>query len=254
MFIQQKVKNNVTFWTINRPERMNALGPTLGGELAQSLIKFHEQIISSRALVIRAAPQSTQNRRVWIAGGDLKELSKLRDPNDYAHRMSEVCHKLETLPVPVVTVIEGAAIGGGAEFALAGDVRVASRDSTFDFRQLNVGLATGFGGAKRLVDLVGKGLAQRILYLSNPIDADQALAWGLIHKVSELADLESDLEQILTNLTALYMPAFAAQKAMLNDATHSHDASECRKRELHHFLRLWGNPVHKSTLDKFNQP
>lgn len=243
-------------WRIDRPERLNGLGPTLARELADALAELRNGAAPPRVLVISATPVQKGTRRTWIAGGDLKELSGLMSQGEawsYAATLSGFAAGLEELPCPVVVAVDGAAIGGGAELALAGDLRLATRASSFEFRQLKVGLATGYGGARRLVELVGLGHAQGLLYRTATVSADEAARIGLVHEVVEgEAALKERLATLTAELASLSPQALAAQKAMLRLATKGHPGA-ARGAEADLFARVWRNPEHQKYLSDFNK-
>ncbi len=240
-------------WCIQRPERLNALGTTVAKELADSLSELTARRKLPRALVITATPSPSQ-RPIWVAGGDLHELAQLKDQSQaraYAENLSGFIAGLDRLPIPVIVGIDGEAIGGGAELALSGDIRMATAQTSFSFKQLKVGLATGYGGANRLVTLAGLSRAQGILLLSKTMTAKDALTLGLIHEVVQ--DTQSLKNAILAQTQAwaeLSFEALAAQKAMLWHSTHTLSES-ARQAEIEIFTKLWLNPHHASFLEGF---
>ncbi len=243
-------------WRIERPERLNGLGTTLARELTLALAELRRRGVMPRALVLTATPVAKGPRRTWVAGGDLKELTELKtgaEARAYATSLSAFIAGLDELPCPVIIAVDGAAIGGGAELALAGDLRLATGASSFEFKQLKVGLATGYGGAGRLVELVGLGKAQAILYRSETLTAGEALALGLVHEVAnDDRDLEARCHDLASQLAALSPQAFAAQKAMLWHAVRSHPGA-ARAAEAELFTRIWRNPEHQRFLSDFNK-
>lgn len=264
IFVEKSIEDGVVSWKINRPERVNALGTTLAKALLDLLAPLHADLLAwrsstaaippVRALIISATPTRRGRNPVWIGGGDLKELALLGDRQQgraYAAALSGFCAMLEELPIPVITAINGAAIGGGAEVALAADIRVATRISTFEFRQLRAGLATGYGGATRLVNLVGKSLAQRLLYFGEVHDALKLESFGLVHKIAgDDADLAIVVKNILRDLLSCEPRAFAAQKEMFRIATN-HPTTAAYAAELEQFVQIWMNPSQKKFLQGF---
>lgn len=241
-------------WEIRRPERGNALGTTLAAELHGALATLERDAQGASALVLTAEPVVRGTRRTWIAGGDLKELRALPDKTAaraYAQQMADVVHGLMASPLPVIAAVEGGAIGGGAELALAASLRVMTVGSHFEMKQLAVGLATGYGTAKRLVDLVGLARAESWLLLQRRVAADEALACGLVAAVEPDAKaMEARVDEWCASLAKLAPEAIAAQKAMFRDAVTLHPGST-REAELERFVRLWGNPAHAKFLTEF---
>jgi enoyl-CoA hydratase/carnithine racemase len=205
-----------------------------------------------RAIVITAETVIKSNKAIWIAGGDLSELAELResrDGRDYAHTMRCFCEGLETLPVPVITVVDGAAIGGGAELALAGDVRFATVRSVFEFKQLKMGLATGYGSASRLIELLGKSKAQSLLYFSESLDAESAHKDGLVHRLISSSS-HDDISKAIVPLIKLEPTAVSAQKKMLRLAVAQPSANHSWADDI--FESIWMNDSHAENLAAFN--
>lgn len=258
-FVDQQTKGARRYWTIRRPERANGLGISVAHELASALAELKVELSRTdsgsaiTALIIGAEPvQKGGGPRTWIGGGDLKELAQLQtaaEAASYAGTMAGVVAGLYTLPLPVVIAIDGAAIGGGAELALAGDLRLGTKDSSLDFRQLKIGLITGYGTCQHLVRLVGLAQAQRLLYGATSLSAEAARGMGLIHNVYEdSAQLAAGVEQVCTQLASYGLAAFAAQKRLLGLGAAD---PALRQRELEEFQGLWRNPVHDHCLRQF---
>lgn len=249
-------QGEVERWTLCRPERMNALGPSLAGELAERVAELGARAAAGsvpRALVITAEPVVKGTNRIWIAGGDLKELAEIGDASEarrYAATLTRFLEALDELPLLVVIAVDGAAIGGGAELALGGDVRIATSASSLSFKQLRVGLATGYGGAQRLVDALGLSRAQGLVFLGETLDAATALELGLFHRVvPDLTGLDGLVSALVANVGR---EAIAAQKAMLRLAVRAHPGA-AQAGELEIFERLWRNPAHAAFLDAFGK-
>jgi enoyl-CoA hydratase/carnithine racemase len=241
-------------WHISRPERLNALGTGLAAELADTLEYVRKNPAPGiRAIVITAETVVKGDRCFWIAGGDLKELSELGDKSSgraYAKTMRLFCEGLEHLPIPVITVVDGAAIGGGAELALAGDIRLATVRSSFEFKQLKMGLATGYGAASRLVELLGKSRAQSLLYFCETTDAEDAHRQGLIHRLISSAD-PSGIGTAILPILQLEPAAVSAQKKMLHYATTYPDGDHTWADDV--FESIWMNETHAKNLADFKR-
>ncbi len=256
-------KDSIETWTINRPERSNAIGTSLALELKQHLDRLkrdldmwingdHTLEPCVKILVLKTNPQPSSDP-IWMAGGDLKELAQIKDKSEarrYAQTMIDVCCGFEDLAIPVFAVIDGRTIGGGVEFALAADLRIATDRSSFEFKQLKVGLATGYGGASRIVSLLGLSRAKGLLFGSETITAEEAFRLGIVHKLCKKNDLEIMLTQYLSHFKGLSSLSLYHQKRMLH-LQREKSFSECQKEELNLFEKLWRNPHHEAFLKSF---
>ncbi|TWW08165.1 hypothetical protein E3A20_27060, partial [Planctomyces bekefii] len=261
------------FLTIHRPDRGNSLSPRLIADLHRAL----DLVVASLglptensppensrttptpvALVITASPVESASpkgqSRTWVAGGDLKELAKLTSPAEGARFAASASHfldRLDQLPWPVIIAIDGDAIGGGAELAVAGDIRLATASSRLLWKQIRVGLATGFGSAKRLVDRIGVSRAQDLLFGEKTLTADDAHRLGLWTEVLEdRQQLENAIKQRLSGLCSLSKEALAGQKQMFWSATRSHPGAAA-DAEIDVFQKIWGNPTHQAFMNQF---
>ncbi|MBQ46228.1 MAG: hypothetical protein CMP10_01805 [Zetaproteobacteria bacterium] len=258
MYLEISRHNSMVRWRINRPERFNALGVTMGHLLSEALTELEEKIKARpdeyRALVIEAAPQQKKGQqRIWIAGGDMKELAQLdfKEGEAYSRQWHSICVGLQELPIPVVVLIDGLAIGGGAELALSADIRIGNETTGLWFLQMDVGLATGYGGATRLTALVGTSLASYWLLSGKKLSATEAKEAGLLHELyRDSGDMELWIHNFEKRIDKLGYESVAAQKAMLAGAVH-YSTEKARKKELKLFAKLWGNKWHKQALEKY---
>ena len=139
--------------TIDRPAARNAIAPETMDQLESALNRAHGAL----ALVIRGAGD-----KAFVSGGDLKELAKLRtleDASAMARRMRSICDQIAAFPAPVIAALNGHALGGGAEVAVAADIRIAADDIKIGFNQVTLAIMPAWGGAERLAALVGPGRA-----------------------------------------------------------------------------------------------
>jgi enoyl-CoA hydratase/carnithine racemase len=266
MYVSVQKQSSMLVWSIDRPERLNALGPTIGQEL-HSLAEALEQELASfkegsseqdppyRALLLRARPVRNERRpTIWIAGGDLQELQLLEQKNEgraYSLQWSRIIDILQDLPIPVIAAIQGAAIGGGAELALAADLRFATEDSSLHFKQLEVGLATGYGSCQRLVQLTGLSRATELLFRCQQISATKARDYGLIHETTvDDAALETLLHEFEQNLKRLSAKGLKVQKKMLTGPWREQKTAWL-EQELDLFSSLWMDGAHRQFLETF---
>ena len=259
-FIKIKNQDEVLYWTIDRTDRRNSLGTTLESELSiltiQLLAQCLKELNSSapclthRMLVISAVPIEGKNKPTWIAGGDLKELAQLDSAHSYASNMTTLLDNLEKLPIPVVMRISGAAIGGGAEFALAGDFRFATKDSCMSFKQLQVGLAIGYGSTKRIVNYLGLQNAKECLLLSKTLHAKECRESGIFNGVFESAEeLHRHITVVAQKIRATEPQSIAAQKEMFR--IYAQRSAKEESTELEIFKSLWRNPTHEGFLNDY---
>jgi enoyl-CoA hydratase len=182
--VLQEIAGRVAILTINRPDKRNALnGPTRAALIAAlDGIRANDAI---RVVVITGAGE-----KAFIAGADIGEFEG-RTPVDQFRVMkgSSVFDAVEAFPKPVIAMINGFALGGGCELALACDIRIAADSARLGQPEVNLGIIPGGGGTQRLPRLVGAGNAYRLLFTGEPIDAAEALRIGLVEEVVPAAQL-----------------------------------------------------------------
>ena len=169
----------VTVLTIDRPDARNAIARATMDQLADALDEVSGT--SARVLVVTGG-----GSRVFVAGGDLKELAAIRTYDDaaaMATTMRTVLDRLATLPIPVIAAVNGDAYGGGAEVAVACDIRIAADDVRCGFNQVALGIMPAWGGIERLTGLVGRARALKLMATGAVVTADVALDLGLFDEV-----------------------------------------------------------------------
>jgi len=167
--------------TLNRPEKLNALTPEMLDGIARALDSVEERP-ECRALVVAAAGE-----RAFCVGADVKLWSALEPIEmwrNWTRRGQRVFERLAGLRQPSVAVIEGLALGGGLELAMACDLRVASADAGFGMPEVGIATLPGWGGSHRLASLVGIGRAKQMILTGERIDAETASAWGLVNEIA----------------------------------------------------------------------
>ncbi len=172
--------------TINRPNARNAIAPQTMDQLGQAIAGAKGAL----CLVIRG-----EGDKAFVSGGDLKELSALRTEEQaaaMAWRMRSLCDELANFPAPVVAALNGHAFGGGAEVAVAVDIRVAADDIKIGFNQVSLEIMPAWGGAERLAALVGRGRALMLAGTGAVLTAGQAEKVGLVDRVLPRATFETE--------------------------------------------------------------
>lgn len=173
--------DDVLIVTVNRPKAQNALSRQVIAEL-DSVAADAARNDSVRALIVTGAGE-----RAFVAGADINELHALTgkpaEAQAYAHLIQAMTLHWERLPKPVIAAVNGYALGGGCELAMAADIRIASENARFGQPEINLGIIPGAGGSQRLPRLVGKGNAKLLVLGGDPIDAHEAHRLGLVQQV-----------------------------------------------------------------------
>jgi enoyl-CoA hydratase len=165
--------------TIHRPEKLNALNSEVMAALDRTLVAAREDEGVGAVIVTGAG------EKAFIAGADIGELSKLTpvEGREHALRGQAVLARLEMLGKPVIAAVNGYALGGGCELALACTIRIAAENARFGQPEVKLGILPGYGGSQRLARLVGKGRAMQLCLTAEQIDAAEAYRIGLVNKV-----------------------------------------------------------------------
>jgi len=216
--------------TINRPAVLNALNETVLSELSR-LFDELEADRSVLAVVITGAGE-----RAFVAGADISELAAL--PNAQAGVTKAkaghaVTHKIEHSRLPVIMAINGYALGGGLELAMAGDIRIAATTAKLGQPEVNLGISAGFGGSQRLPRLVGQGLASYMLLSGEQISAEEAKQANLVEKVVAPDQLMAEAKRIAKVIAAKGPLAIAATKRLIHKGmqTDLHSALDLEAAE-----------------------
>jgi enoyl-CoA hydratase len=180
--------------TINRPEARNAIAPATMEQLDKAL----DAAEGARALVITGAGE-----KAFVSGGDLKELAALRTEQEasaMAWRMRSICDRLAGFGGPVIAALNGHALGGGAEVAVAADIRIAADDIKIGFNQVALEIMPAWGGAERLAALIGRSKALLLAGTGTVLDAAEAERVGLVDRVLPRASFDQGWRAIARSL------------------------------------------------------
>jgi enoyl-CoA hydratase/carnithine racemase len=235
----------VEIWTIDRPEVRNAVDFATCDALAGAAARARQDK-ALRAVVL------TGSGSTFVSGGDLRELRTMlgrRDAVRIAEKGRAMCDGLRALPVPVVAALPGPAIGGGAEIAMACDLRVADPAARISFKHARMAVTTAWGTLPKLVALVGPGTASRLLLAGHELGAEEALRAGLVDAVAEPGKA---LEMALAwaNDVAKGAPgAVVALKALIREALPGQAAHRRRERAL--FVPAWTGEDHHEAVEAF---
>ena len=182
--------------TINRPQVLNALNSPTIDELRRAVLELKHDG-SVRSVIVTGAGE-----KAFVAGADINELAVQRpaEGKEHALRGQHVLDLIENMGKPVIAAINGYALGGGCELALACTLRVAADTARLGQPEVNLGILPGYGGTQRLSRLVGKGVALDLLLSGRQITADEALRIGLVNRVVAAADLMHAARQLASEL------------------------------------------------------
>lgn len=203
--------------TLNRPKVLNALRVSLLAELADALDRLQADS-QVRAIVVTGSGE-----KAFAAGADIGELNALGSAGagaDQARLGQALTRKIERLGKPVIMAINGYALGGGCELAMAGDIRIASETAKFGQPEVNLGLIPGYGGSQRTTRLTGKGMAMLLCLTGETIDAREALRIGLVERVVPPERLLDEAKAIAATIASKAPLAIAACKRAINNGAH----------------------------------
>ena len=191
--ITTSVENAILLITINRPDKLNALNKTVLDELNTAVDELYNNNAIRSAIITGAGPKA------FVAGADISEFLGLKHSEgmDLAHKGQYIFKKIEDSPKPVIAAVNGFALGGGCELAMACHFRIASENAKFGQPEVNLGLIPGYGGTQRLTQLIGKGRAIELLITGNLLDAATALQYGLVNYVVPQEELLAKARSIL---------------------------------------------------------
>jgi len=191
-------KDQIAYITFNRPTKLNALNRKTVEEL-EDCLKDARDDAGVRVLILTGAGEKS-----FVAGADIGELAQRTpvDGKDFSLYGQGVFRMLETLGKPSIAAVNGFALGGGCELALACSMRIASRNAKLGQPEVKLGIIPGYGGSQRLARLCGKGIAHELVLSGEMISADEALRVGLVNHVVEQAELMPTCEALAKKIIA----------------------------------------------------
>jgi enoyl-CoA hydratase/carnithine racemase len=222
--------------TIDRPEARNAISPATMEAMDKALDEAAHS--GAYALAVTGAGD-----RAFVSGGDLKELAAIRTEDEaiaMALRMRGVCDRVAAFPGPVVAALNGHALGGGAELAMAADVRIAADDIRIGFNQVKLAIMPAWGGAERLAALVGPGRALLLSGSGEILDARAAERAGLVDRVLPRAEFADGWRKLAKALA--HAPAREIKQVLAHGASREQAAAA--------FARLWVSEEHWIAAEK----
>lgn len=198
---------------VNRPDKMNALNQDVMKDLGLAVDEIYKRDDVYAAIITGTGPKA------FVAGADIAEFLTL-SPNqglELAKRGQVVFRRIEVSPKPIAAAVNGFALGGGCELAMACHIRVASDNAKFGQPEVNLGIIPGYGGTQRLVQLVGKGKALELMMTADMIGAEEARQLGLVNHVTTPAELMDKTRSILQKIHTKAPLAIAKVIRCVND-------------------------------------
>jgi enoyl-CoA hydratase len=209
--------------TVNRPSAMNAMTVSTLEELEEVVA----EIVRNRG--IRAAILTGAGTKAFVAGADIAVMRNMTSTQarDLALQAHRIYASIEQSPKPFIAAVNGYALGGGCELAMACDIRLASETAKFGQPEINIGILPGFGGTQRLPRLVGKGRALEIILTGEMIDAREALRIGLVNRVVPQGELLDEARQLARKIAAKGLVAVKLCKEAVGNGLEMDLAKAC---------------------------
>lgn len=214
--INTELQNNIGTITFNNPEQRNVLSSALIGEMLQSIVELQKG--KMRVLVIRAQKGS----RVWSAGHDVHELPLPgRDPLAYSDPLVTVLRAVQSLPIPVLAMIEGSVWGGACDLALSCDIQIGCQSASFCMTPAKIGVPYNVSGILHFINIMGVNIAKEMFFTAQPLSAEQAYKSGLLNHLVDGDDLEGytyDMAEKITRNSPLSIAVIKEQIRLLASA------------------------------------
>ena len=211
--------NGIFTITINRPDKLNALNSDVFNELNDAVNEIENNKAILSAIITGAGPKA------FVAGADITEFSGLskNSAKELSKKGQDIFFKIENCSKPIIAAVNGFALGGGCELAMASHFRIASTNAKFGQPEVNLGLIPGYGGTQRLTQLIGKGRAIELLISGAMIDAATALQYGLVNYVVPIDEL---LPKAISILSVINTKAPIAIAACIKAANAVYDETD----------------------------
>lgn len=193
-----EMDGSIAMISFNRPKALNALNNALLDELDAAL----DQVLANKE--IRVLIFTGTGDKAFVAGADISELTRMDTlaAKYFSRKGQKILSKIEALPFPAIAAVNGFALGGGSEVALACDFIYASEKAVFGLPEINLGLIPGFGGTQRLPRLVGKNRAKEMIFTGGNITADKALEYGMVNQVCPHESLMDEVKKTARRIAA----------------------------------------------------
>ena len=219
-----EVENKIATIFFNRPKALNALNNALFDELNQALDQV-EQNPDIRVLILTGAGD-----KAFVAGADILELNQMNplQAKYFSRKGQKIFSKIEALPIPAIAAVNGYALGGGSEAALACDFIYASEKAVFGLPEINLGLIPGFGGTQRLARKLGINRAKEMIFTGQNINADQAREFGLVNRVCAPDALMDEVLKTANAIATKGKASLRAAKEVLQNGAGTDLETACK--------------------------
>lgn len=243
--IKYETKDGIVLITVNRPQALNALNPQVLDELYKAFEQFEADENADVAIL-------TGEGRAFVAGADIVAMSTMStlEGRNLGIKGHKLMNYMENIEKPIIAAVNGFALGGGCELAMACDIRVASSKAKFGQPEVSLGIIPGFGGTQRLPRLVGRGMAKYLIFTADIIDAQEALRIGLVEKVVEPDALMDEVCGIAKKISAKAQLAIGLAKSAINDG-YNLDMKIASKIEIESFGQLFSTEDQKEGMSAF---
>ena len=243
-FLKIEHNDGITVMKVSAPKSLNALNSTILKEMSDFIANLDAK---TRVLIITG-----DGEKSFVAGADISEMAHLNEPQgfEFGRLGAQVFRRIETLPIPVIAAVNGFALGGGCELAMACDIRIASSKAKFGQPEVGLGIIPGFSGTYRLPKLIGQGYAKEMIYTGKVIRADEALRIGLVNAVyepEELMDKAMEMAQMMLKNAPV---AIRLAKQSINEG-YDLDADDAIGLENKHFGQCFATKDQKEGMDAF---
>jgi enoyl-CoA hydratase len=243
--ILSEIKNGILYLILNRPDQLNALNTTVFLELEDIMnvmVKKEE---------VKGVILTGSGEKAFAAGADIKEFSAytINEGKQLSANGQRIFNLIETCRKPVIAAVNGFALGGGLELAMACHVRIASDNARFGQPEVSLGVTPGYAGTQRLTQLIGKGKAIELLMTGSMIKADEALKLGLVNYVVAQNDLIAKCEELMGQIIKQSPVAVAGVIACVN-AFYT-EGVDGFKTEVDEFGKCFGTQDFKEGTDAF---
>lgn len=242
-FVRLEVKERIAYLSLERPKAYNALSRQAVDELDEAL----EEIASCGSISVLVI----RSRKNFASGADIREMADLTQAEAEKFSFSPTFDKLAEIPIPTVAAIEGYALGGGLELALACDLRIASEDAVLGLPEITLGIMPGAGGTVRLPRIVGEAKAKELIYMGEKITAREAGNIGLVNRVVSPDSFEEAVETLAGKLSAGSGSALRAAKRSIDGSLQEPDLRRASGNERQNWSALFDTYDQKEGMHAF---